>query len=82
VPERVKAPTLVIHSRHDADVPFEQGQEFAAAIPRARFTVLDIHQSRFPRDLPAWQRYVRLIQDFLAESPRGGAPRTPDLHID
>lgn len=33
---QVRAPTLVIHARHDGGVPFDQGQELAAGIPGAR----------------------------------------------
>jgi pimeloyl-ACP methyl ester carboxylesterase/DNA-binding winged helix-turn-helix (wHTH) protein len=64
---QVKAPTLVIHSRHDGGVPFEQGQELAAGIPGARFAVLDTTNHILPATDPAWQRCARLIQDFLAE---------------
>ena len=38
---RIKAPTLVIHSRGDRAVPFEYGREVAAAIPGARRLALD-----------------------------------------
>jgi hypothetical protein len=44
--------------------------------------VLDTTNHVLPATDPAWQRYVRLIQEFLVESPRGGALRGPDLHID
>jgi pimeloyl-ACP methyl ester carboxylesterase len=38
---QVKAPTLVMHSRGDVIVPFEQGRVIAAGIPNARFVELD-----------------------------------------
>ena len=63
----VKAPTLVIHARHDGGVPFAQGQELAAGIPGARFAVLDTTNHILPATDPAWTRCARLIQDFLAE---------------
>ncbi|TPE52680.1 alpha/beta fold hydrolase [Amaricoccus solimangrovi] len=63
----VKAPTLVIHSRHDGGVPFEQGQELAAGIPGARFAVLDTTNHILPATDPAWHRCARLIREFLAE---------------
>jgi pimeloyl-ACP methyl ester carboxylesterase len=34
---RVQAPTLVMHARDDARVPFEAGRRMAASIPGARF---------------------------------------------
>ena len=64
---QVKAPTLVIHSRHDGGVPFAQGQELAAGIAGARFAVLDTTNHILPATDPAWARCARLIQDFLAE---------------
>jgi pimeloyl-ACP methyl ester carboxylesterase/DNA-binding winged helix-turn-helix (wHTH) protein len=63
----VKAPTLVMHARHDAGVPFEEGQELAAGIPGARFAVLDTANHILPATDPAWPRCARLIQDFLTE---------------
>jgi pimeloyl-ACP methyl ester carboxylesterase/DNA-binding winged helix-turn-helix (wHTH) protein len=64
---QVKVPTLVIHARHDAGTPFEQGQEIAAGIPGARFAVLDTTNHILPAGDPAWARCARLIQEFLAE---------------
>jgi pimeloyl-ACP methyl ester carboxylesterase len=64
---QIRAPTLVIHSRRDAAVPFEQGQELAAGIPGARFAVLDTTNHILPATDPAWQRCARLIEEFLAE---------------
>src|SRR5882672_1643181 len=37
----VRAPTLVLHSRDDAAVPFEQGKALASGIPAARFVDLN-----------------------------------------
>ena len=63
---RLKLPTLVIHARHDAGVPFSQGQELAAGIPGAQFAVLDTTNHILPATDPAWQRCARLIREFLA----------------
>jgi class 3 adenylate cyclase len=35
--ERLNMPTLVLHGRQDAGVPFAQGRELAARLPQARF---------------------------------------------
>jgi pimeloyl-ACP methyl ester carboxylesterase len=64
---RVRAPTLVIHARHDGAVPFAQGQELAAGIPDARFATLDTVNHVLPATDPAWHRCARLMRDFLAE---------------
>ena len=37
---RVRVPTLVLHLRDDAAIPFALGQEVAAGIPGARFVPL------------------------------------------
>jgi pimeloyl-ACP methyl ester carboxylesterase/DNA-binding CsgD family transcriptional regulator len=38
---RVPAPALVVHRRDDRAMPFEQGREVAALLPRARLVALD-----------------------------------------
>ena len=38
---QVRVPTLVMHARHDARVPFELGRRMAAGIPGARFVPLE-----------------------------------------
>jgi pimeloyl-ACP methyl ester carboxylesterase len=63
---RLKVPTLVIHARHDAGVPFAQGRELAAGIPGAQFAVLDTTNHILPVTDPAWERCVGLIREFLA----------------
>ena len=66
----VAAPTLVLHCRDDATVPFEQGRLIASRIPRASFVALDSRNHvLLPRD-PAWGRFVREVRRFLGESGR------------
>jgi pimeloyl-ACP methyl ester carboxylesterase len=62
----LKVPTLVIHARHDAGVPFTQGQELAAGIPGAHFAVLDTTNHILPITDPAWRRCAGLIREFVA----------------
>ena len=38
---RVTVSTLVLHSRHDAMIPFQLGRQLAALIPGARFVPLE-----------------------------------------
>ena len=63
----MQAPTLVIHSRNELGVPYEQGQEIAAGIKDARFVTLETANHILPVTDPAWKRYVRLMRDFLEE---------------
>jgi pimeloyl-ACP methyl ester carboxylesterase/DNA-binding winged helix-turn-helix (wHTH) protein len=70
---RVKAPTLVLHSRGDAVVPFKDGIELASGIPGARFVPLDSpNHLLLPAD-PAWDRFVLELDAFWSET----GPRDP-----
>lgn len=61
----VQAPTLVLHARNEAGVPYEQGQEIAAGIKGARFASLETTNHILPVTDPAWNRCMRLMDDFL-----------------
>jgi dipeptidyl aminopeptidase/acylaminoacyl peptidase len=63
----VAVPTLVLHSRADARVPFEHGLMLARAIPDARFVALESRNHLILSHEPAWRRYIDEICGFLAE---------------
>lgn len=64
---RIAAPTLVLHCRDDASVPFEQGRLIASRIAGAKFVALDSRNHiLLPRD-PAWPRFVTEVRAFLGE---------------
>ncbi len=63
---QVGVPTLVLHSRHDAVAPFEQGLLMASSIPGARFVSLDSENHIPLPDEPAWERFVAELNAFLA----------------
>jgi DNA-binding SARP family transcriptional activator/pimeloyl-ACP methyl ester carboxylesterase len=66
----IAVPTLVMHCRDDAAVPFEHGRLIASRIPRARFVALEgRNHILLPRD-PAWARFVSEVRRFLRESTR------------
>ena len=67
----VKAPTLVVHRRGDALVPFELGRLLAASIPGARFVPLDGNNHLMLETEPAWPIFVAEVRRFL------GAEREP-----
>lgn len=67
---RVGTPTLVLHSRGDARVPFEQGLKLAHGIRGARFVELDSQNHVLLSHEPAWQRCVDEINAFVTQ----GAP--------
>jgi pimeloyl-ACP methyl ester carboxylesterase len=65
---RVKAPTLVLHVRHDSVAPFEQGRMMAATIPDAHFVPLESKNHVLNPAEPAWKRCMDEIDDFLSEA--------------
>lgn len=69
---RVQAPTLVIHARDDAMVPFEEARHLAALIPHARLVGLDSRNHLLRDDEPAWPAFTAALRRFLATTP---APR-------
>jgi pimeloyl-ACP methyl ester carboxylesterase/DNA-binding winged helix-turn-helix (wHTH) protein len=62
---RVTVPTLVLHGRGDARVPFEHGLMVARAIPNARFVPLESKNHLILSHEPAWQRFIEEICGFL-----------------
>ena len=69
---RVEVPTLVLHSRGDARVPFEQGLTLARGIPKARLVALESKNHLILAHEPAWPRFIDEICEFLksVEEPR------------
>lgn len=81
---QVTVPTLVLHSRADAGVPFEEGRLLAALIPGARFVPLDSPNHILLESEPAWTRFLAEVHAFLGtgqeDRPAAGAPRLfPEL---
>jgi class 3 adenylate cyclase/pimeloyl-ACP methyl ester carboxylesterase len=62
---QVSVPTLVMHSRDDARVPFDQGRRLAAGIPGARFVSLASPNHLILEDEPAFPRFLQEIRAFL-----------------
>ena len=63
---QVTVPTLVLHARGDASVPFEQGRRLAAGIPGARFVPLASRNHLILEDEPAFPRFLEELRGFLA----------------
>ena len=64
---RVRAPTLVIHSRDDRRVPLAEGRSLATLIPDSRLVVLDSANHILLHDEPAWARFVVELDGFLGD---------------
>jgi pimeloyl-ACP methyl ester carboxylesterase len=66
---KVKVPTLVLHSRGDAVVPFDCGRELASGIRGARFVPLDSRNHIILEHEQAWPRFLAEISAFLPACP-------------
>ncbi len=62
---RLQVPTLVVHARGDARVPFDEGLRLATLIPGARFLPLDSANHVLLETEPAWGRFVQELRSFL-----------------
>jgi pimeloyl-ACP methyl ester carboxylesterase len=58
-------PTLVMHAREEARVPFEAGRRMAAGIPGARFVPLQSRNHLILESEPAFPRFIEEIRNFL-----------------
>jgi class 3 adenylate cyclase/pimeloyl-ACP methyl ester carboxylesterase len=67
---QVKVPTLVMHARHDARVPFESGRRMAAGIPGARFVPLESRNHVMLEGEPALTRFLEELRLFLRADVR------------
>ena len=71
-------PTLVIHTRDDARVPFSLGREFATGIPGARFVSLESRNHILLESEPAWARFRTAFDEFIGGTVTEGDYATRD----
>jgi pimeloyl-ACP methyl ester carboxylesterase/DNA-binding SARP family transcriptional activator len=74
---QVGAPTLVLHSRRDAAVPFDAGRELAAGIPGAKLVVLDSANHILLEQEPAFARFLQEVRAFVAATVGGDSAASP-----
>jgi DNA-binding CsgD family transcriptional regulator len=70
---QVAVPTLVLHVRNDARIPFEESRRLAGLIPGARFVPLDGRNHVLLKGEPAWAQFFDTLRAFLAEDRDAGA---------
>ena len=70
--ERVRTPTLVMHSREDDVIAIEEGRILAAGIPGAEFVELDSKNHVLLEHEPAWERFCAEVLEFTGV--RGSSP--------
>jgi pimeloyl-ACP methyl ester carboxylesterase/DNA-binding CsgD family transcriptional regulator len=72
--EQIRIPTLVVHSRNDAVVPFSEGKLLASRIKGAEFVELDSRNHVLIEEEPAWQRFCDAVLEFTGRSRRAADP--------
>ena len=65
--QQLRLPVLIMHSRGDAAVPFEEGRHLAALIPGARFVPLDSDNHVLLGSEPAWVLFQAEVSAFLGQ---------------
>lgn len=73
----VQCPTLVLHSRGDQLIPFDQGRKVAALVPGARFVPVDSANHVPMSEESCWGEVVREIKLFLGDRLEPGGRLTP-----
>jgi len=68
----LRVPTLVLHARDDARIPFEEGRRLAALIPDARFVPLEGRNHLLLETEPAFGRFLTEVDEFLAPDDESG----------
>lgn len=79
---QVTIPTIVLHARDDARVPYAEGKTLAAAIPGARFVSLNSRNHLLLGHEPAFGRFLAEVRGFLGVDPEPSSapealPRLP-----
>ena len=69
----ISCPTLVLHSKGDARVPFEEGRLVASLVRGARFVPLESRNHILLEREPAWKAWTEEVRAFLPAGPVGGA---------
>ncbi|MEQ1603744.1 MAG: alpha/beta hydrolase [Pyrinomonadaceae bacterium] len=64
----IKVPVIVLHSRYDSLVPFDEGRKLASMIPNAKFVPLESANHLLLRHEPAWAKFVTEVNSFLGRS--------------
>lgn len=66
--QAIRVPTLVLHARGDANVPFGEGRHLATLIPSARFRPLDSRNHIVLENEPAWTELLTEVRAFLGDN--------------
>jgi pimeloyl-ACP methyl ester carboxylesterase/DNA-binding CsgD family transcriptional regulator len=76
---QVAVPTLVLHPKDDAVVPFEEGRLLATLIPGAQFVPLEGRNHILLESEPAWSHFLEAVHNFLG-SPASMTSKSAPRH--
>ena len=79
--ELIDTPCVIFHSRNDARVPFEQGQQLASLVPHARFVPLESNNHILMAGEPAWGHFVSEVEQFLGDRQRKKQTEDSTKHL-
>jgi predicted ATPase/DNA-binding SARP family transcriptional activator/pimeloyl-ACP methyl ester carboxylesterase len=79
--DKVRVPTLVVHCRDDAGVPYAQGEVLAKRIPGARFVTLASRNHVVLEHEPAWPHLVAELRSFLGNGHPGAMRPAAPAHV-
>lgn len=65
---KLKVPTMVMHARNDARIPFSEGQRLASTIPGAQFVPLESANHVLLEEEPEWETLTSALEAFLPTS--------------
>jgi pimeloyl-ACP methyl ester carboxylesterase len=71
---KVSVPTLVLHSRHDNAIPFDEGRRIAGSIKNAKLVGLDSENHAPLAGEPAWTECLQAIESFLFAADTASSP--------
>jgi pimeloyl-ACP methyl ester carboxylesterase len=63
---KITTPTLVMHARDDIEITKAESKLLAKSIPNARLALLDSNRHILGAHEPAWQEFLRELDEFLA----------------
>jgi DNA-binding CsgD family transcriptional regulator len=68
---KIQCPTLVLHSRGNSIIPFDEGRKAASLIPGARFVPIESRNHLVLDNEPGWETLVQAINEFFSRPQEG-----------
>jgi pimeloyl-ACP methyl ester carboxylesterase/DNA-binding CsgD family transcriptional regulator len=78
---QLAVPTLIMHTRGDAIVPFEEGRHLAGLIPGAEFVSLPGHNHILLEGDEGWRQFREGLNRFLGMEPVEPVPGSEDPRL-